>query len=420
MKKNFLIISFLLLIFKTEAQTSVLNIVDSIMQTGDYQLALAELQSVKKPPFEVLEKIASIHQKVSNHSKAIEFYQKAFVMKPSDKVKEQLGKSYQLIGNADKAIELFNEVLEKNPNNLLLKYALAKLYISERKVKKGIELLEELSIKDSLNPNYQYQLGVAYQKIGRDGILKSGTSFLEAYKIDSTHLKSIYNLAKFYRKLKFKDSTTLFINRGLQINPKSINFNQLKAKDAFYNKKFDTALVYLKKLEDLNFKTKFTYKLYGLVYLNMKNYEDAKISLMKAQRIDFKDSSISYNLGLAYEGVKDFKSAEFHFIMSIMNQKPDVDHNYYKLGMTQLARKLPKRAIKSFEKGIENNHRNNDLLYHLALVSDSYYKDKKIALKHYEKYIEKFEDKDNEQMAFAKRRIKEIKKALFIKGETVD
>lgn len=59
-------------------------------------------------------------------------------------------------------------------------------------------------------------------------------------------------------------------------------------------------------------------------------------------------------------------------------------------------------------------------MYQLALVSDSFFKDKKIALKHYEKYVDKFEEKDKEQADFAKRRIKEIKKTLFINGEKVD
>lgn len=416
-----LIIFFLLLAYiKTEAQPSVLAFADSLMQRGNYKLALEKLQQSKKPSLDQLEKIASIYQKVSNYSKAIEFYEKAYALEPSDKLKEQIGRSHQLTGNADKAIELYQEVLKANPENLLLKYALAKLYISERKVKKGIELLEELSKQDKTNPNYLYQLGVAYEKLGKKEFFNSMNSFLNAYRIDSLHLKSIYKLAKFYRDLKFKDSTTLFINKGLTINPKSINFNQLKAQDAFLNKDFETSLKHLKRLEDLGFKTKFTNELYGLVYLNLEDYKKAEGYFLKAQRMDFKDNGLRYNLGLAYEGLKDYKKAEMSYMMSTVTPKEPLDKNYLKLGMVQLVLKQPKKALRSFELGLKNNSRNHNLQYQLALVSDSYYKDKKIALKHYEKYIEKFEDKDEEQTNFVKQRIKEIKKTLFINGEKLD
>ena len=420
MRKSLLLTILLLITFKTEAQTSVLNIVDSILQTGNYQAALIQLKKVDNPPFEIYEKIASIYQKTGNNSKAIEFYDKAFVLNPTDKIKEQLGKSYQFLGNSDKAIEVYTEVLQTNPDNLLLIYNLAKLYMSERKVNKGIELLKELSKRDTLNPNYQYQLGVAYEKLGQKGAFESANSFLKAYKIDSLHLKSIYNLAKFYRKLNFKDSATIFINRGLKINPKSINFNQLKAKDAFYKKQFDTTLVYLKRLEDLNFKTMFTYKLYGLTYLNMKDFKTAETYFKKAKKINFRDASLLYNLGLVYAALKDYKTSEYYFIMSIMQQKPIIDKNYYQLGLVQLEKKETKRALKSFEEGHKNNWKNYQLLFQLAMTSDAYYKDKKIALQHFEKYIDTFSDRDKESTQYVKQRIKEIKKKLFMNGEKVD
>lgn len=420
MKINLLIIGLGLLFFKTEAQTSILKVTDSILQTGNYQAALLVLEKVKNPDHKILEKIASIYGSVGNNSKAIEFYSMAFEMNPSDKVKEQLGKSHQFIGNSDRAIELFEEVLNNNSENLLLKYNLAKLYISERKVNKAIDLFKELSEKDSLNPNYPYQLGAAYEKLGQKGFYDSANSFFNAYILDSLHLKSIYNIAKFYEKLKFKDSTSLFIDKGLSINPKSINFNQLKAKNSFYKKEFDTTLIYLKRLEELEFKTMFTYKMYGLTYLNMKNYEKAEEYFKIAQRKDLRDASVNYNLGLVYKEMKQYKKAEMHFFMSMSELKPDTDKHYFELGQIQLAQKDLKKAHKYFEEGFKNNRGSYLLLYQLALVSDSFFKDKKIALKHYEIYVDKFLSRDEESTLFAKRRIKEITKELFIKGEKVD
>ncbi len=417
MKKNLFIIIFLCILFKTEAQPSVLRVSDSISNTGNYQKALQQLLSVEKEDFRVFRQIADIYQKVGNHSKAIEFYTKAYEMKPSTKIQEKIGRSYQFLGNSDKAIEIYEAILIANPNNLLLKYTLAKLYMNESKVKKAVDLFKELIQQDSTNPNYHYHLGLAYDKLKKDSTI----GYLKAVELDSMHLKSIYQLAKFYREVDVKDSTTLFIDKGLEINPKSINFNQLKAKDAYFNKDYKVALIHLEKLDTiLNYKTFFTYALFGLTYLKLEDYTQAETYLLKAKEIDSRDDEVLYNLGLVYANLKEYKKAQLNFKMSIYWQKPLLDRHYYQLGMLQLEQQKPKKALEQFEKGLTSNSRNSNLLFQIALTSDSYYKDKKIAMKQYERYLRRFESLDKEEAAYAERRIKEIRTALFIKGEKVD
>ena len=417
MKQHLLVILILLLTLKTEAQPSVLSVADSISTTGNYQKTLKMLLAIENPDVPILNKIAETYQKVGNQSQAIAYYTKVYTMKPSDKVQEKIGKSYQFLGNTDKAIEIYEAVLSTSPDNLLLKYTLAKLYMSEQKVKKAVQLFKELIQQDPTNPNYHYHLGLAYDKLKKDSTI----GYLKAFKLDSMHLKSIYQLAKFYREIDVKDSTTLFIDKGLEINPKSINFNQLKAKDAYYNKDYKTAITHLEKLDTvLGFKTFFTYQLFGLSYLKLEDYKPAETYFLKAKEKDSMDDEVHYNLGLVYANLKEFKKAEMNFMLSIYLQKPLVDRHYYQLGMLQLEQKKPKKAIELFEKGLASNRSNYNLLFQVALTSDSYYKDKKIALKQYERYLRRFESRDEKETAFAENRIKEIKKELFIKGEKVD
>ncbi len=398
------------------AQTPVLKVADSILGTGDYQQALKILKGVKNPSSSILEKIGSVYQKVGNHSEAIAFYNRAYATNPSDKTKERLGVSHQFMGNVPKTITLYKEILEANPNNSILKYTLAKLYMGERKVKKAIQLFTELSEQDPENPNYHYHLGLAYDKVKKD----PSVGFLQAFELDSMHLKSIYRLAKFYRALNIRDSASLFIDKGLKINPESINFNQLKAKDAFYKKEYKVALKHLDKLDTLGYKTLFTYKMYGFTYLKLEDFKNAETYFLKAKDKDPQDDEVRYNLGLVYASLKEHKKAQFNFMMSIYLQKPKLDKHYYHLGMLQLVQKEHKKAMKLFEKGLESNPRNKTILFQIALSSDSYYKDKKIALTHYKRYLDKFQSLDQEETTYVERRIKEIKKALFIKGEKVE
>ena len=72
------------------------------------------------------------------------------------------------------------------------------------------------------------------------------------------------------------------------------------------------------------------------------------------------------------------------------------------------------------EKSFLNNRNNHKSLYELAITSDAYYKDKKIAYKHYKEYIERFEERDKEMTTFVLSRMKDIKQEYFLEGEIVD
>lgn len=421
MKKNTISLFIILfLIFKTEAQTSVLSVADSLMQNGNYIEALKRLNNTKPQTFEILVKQGNIYQNIGNHSNAVKKYHSALAKKKSNRVKQALGKSYLLQGNVNRAITIYEEVLTKDSLNLLLKYNLAKLYTKEFRKNDAIPLLNELIKTDSLNPEYYYNLGKIYENKGATGFLKSGNYFLDAYRIDSTHIKSIYELTKFYKQLRFKDSTTIFIDKGLVLNPKSINFNQLKVKDLYTNKQYVKSLNYLKYLEDLNFKRMFTYKYYGMIYMKLKDYEMAKKYFIKAQKINWKDAQVLYYLGLIDKELGDLKSAEMNFIMSMMRLKPEIDKQLFELGLIALDKKDLKRAHQYFKDAYKNNSKNYYALFQLALASDDYFKEKKIALKYYKQYVDRFSSRDKKMYEYATKRIKELTKEFFMEGVIIE
>jgi len=100
--------------------------------------------------------------------------------------------------------------------------------------------------------------------------------------------------------------------------------------------------------------------------------------------------------------------------------KPDLDKQYYLLGSIFKEENDLEKAIHYFEESFKNNPKKYRALYDLALAEDDYYKDKKIALKHYQEYSFKFESKDKELTDIVNYRIKEIKKTLFLEGEKIE
>ncbi|MFK5878389.1 MAG: hypothetical protein QM478_02715 [Flavobacteriaceae bacterium] len=418
MKKKIVLAIICLIAIKTEAQTSVFKIVDSLLLNGNYQKALVLLENSNDKTVAVFDKAGDIYKSIGNYNKAIENYQHALEKKESIAIEAKLGRVFELSGYSSKAIKTYENVMQKDSTNLILINNLGKLYLSNYKATKAEYIFKYLIEQDSLNPNYPYLLAQSYQK--QKLKFAMGQSYLDTYNLDSLHIKSIYRLAVFFKELKDKDSTMIFIDKGLRLDPNNINFNQLKANQLYAAKKYKKAINYLEKLERLNYKSKNVYEMFGMSYLKIDSLKLAKIYINKALDIDRKDPKLLYRLATIEYELNEKEKAKFSLMFSIYTAKPDLDKQYYLLGSIFKEENNLEEAIYYFEKSFKNNPNRYRALYELALAEDDYYEDKKIAFKHYQRYLDKFESKEKELTDIVKYRIKEIKTALFIKGEKME
>lgn len=399
-----------------QKQKSSINL-DSLLLKGRYRTALKHL---KKSPssFHKEEKMASIYYQIDKTKEAIVHYRKALLLKDDYKSKVQLGKAYQKLRDYKNAIKTFEEIVESDPENLLIKFQLGKLYITRRRANKAIRLFASLQKSDSTNPNYPYQRARAYAlKKKRDSMIDT---FIEAYKIDDTHIKSIYQLANSFFKLREKDSTFLFINQGLKVDPRHQNLLKLKVNQYFLMKDFENSISTLKTLDSLYPNTKFANSMLGKSYFNSGDYKNAKKYLKRAMEIDRTDYKTLTNLGHVAMKEQDYKTAMFHYRMAATFGKTRLGEEYYGLGNAYLKMEKIPQAIANFEKAREDDPRDSKILFHLAKLSDEYYIEKKKVYKYYREFIFRFGGEDKNMTDFANRRIKEIKKQYFLKGEKLE
>lgn len=75
-------------------------------------------------------------------------------------------------------LQYIQEMLEKEPNDSFLQYALSLEYAKLNDIEKAIELLEQLITKDSDYLGAYYQLGKYYEQVGKtqhaEGIYQKG------------------------------------------------------------------------------------------------------------------------------------------------------------------------------------------------------------------------------------------------------
>lgn len=392
--------------------------VDSLLVKGNYQAALSILENDPQKTVEKYDRVASIYQSIGNYSKAIEYYKKTLEITDVLIIKTKLANVYNLAGLPRKAIELYENIVKQDSTNLLAANSLGKLYLSNSKINKAKEIFSYLKKKDTLNPNYPYQLAIA---LGRQKqLFEMGDNYLEAFKRDSLHIKSIYRIARFFKDLKFRDSTMLFIDKGLKIDKYNVNLNQMKVNELYLYKDYNGAIKYLKILDSIGYKSVNIFDMLGMSYLKLGKKELAEKYFNKALEIEPRNPIILYRLASIFYQKKDLKKAFYNDLMSISFSKPDLYKQYFLMGLIQKEEGKQKEAIISFEKSYQNNRANHKSLYELAITSDAYYKDKKITYKHYKEYVERFEDRDKEMTAFVLSRMKYIKQEYFLEGEIVD
>jgi tetratricopeptide (TPR) repeat protein len=415
MKKKILIV-LLFAVIKVEAQTSTFSASDSLFAIGRYKQALKELDT-KKESFLLNYKKASIYESIDNFKKAALYYKKALTFKEDYKTKLKLAKSYRSLKQSTKAIKIYEEILEKDSLNLVLKYKLGKLYIITRNPKAAVSTFKYLVNKDATSANYSYYLGLSYALNGqRDPMINS---FIDTHEKDTLHFKAISRLAKSYRKLNDMDSMQIYVNRGLAISPNDLDLNKLKINYLVRYRKYEESLPYLLNIDTLYKKETYSMSMLGRVYYNIDSLDIAKKYFKKLSYIDREDFKANTYLGHIAMKEKDYRGAMINYMMATYKGKEKRDEEYYGLATMYYETKKPKEAMNAFENAFKENRRNYKALFQLAKLSDDYYKEKKIAYKHYVKYVENFYENDKDMTAFVKRRIKDIKKEYFLRGESL-
>lgn len=403
---------------KVGAQTSTFSHADSLLEKGRYRLALANLKTVDTLQDVSNYKIGSIYVAIDDFKNAIVHYKKSLGYKPSSQVKLSLAKAYYRVKKYKKAIAIYEALLEKDTENLIIQFQLGKLYMATNALRKATKTFKMLSQKDPKNPNYHYQLGlIAARKADGNGMLDN---FLRAYKSDHTHIKSVYQLAKTFSLFKKRDSSRLFTDKGLLLDSLHINLNKLKVNELFRNKKYQKAIVRLQILDALSPNDLYTKKMLGRSYFNIDSLDLAKNNFKKAKVLDTEDFKIWTYLGHIYKAKKDYRNAFYHYMRATSVGKKERSEEYYSLGMFYLEKKEYISAIGMFKKALRENGKKYKIKYQLALTSDSFYKDKKIAYNLYDDYLMRFDEKDKDITAFVKNRMKEIKTNSFMKGEKVE
>ncbi|GAA0711904.1 hypothetical protein GCM10009430_01820 [Aquimarina litoralis] len=347
---------------------------------------------------------------IGNYTEAIKVYQN--IDPKDDYILLKIAKAHKAKGTYADALVYYEKVLQLDTESLSVKLEYAKLLTTTRKYKKADSVYAGLVSQYPDNPNFYYQLGSVKKK------QKDSTAivyFKEAFKLDSTHQKSCFEVAKHFLKKRNYNKVEDIANKGLSSyseNPELIN---ILGQNYLLRKYYYEAIPYFEKLVSLNHSNEYVHASLALCY--HKNY-DYKLAIAQYQEaLKYNDQvPLRYTrLGDAYTSIKEYENALDSYRAALTLKDLPIEEDVMRIAMTYRHQEKWEDAIKHAKIALKENPEFIRAQYQLAVFADAYYKDPKVKLEYYNLFMKKFgktKDAKNFYGFMVNKRITQLKKEI--------
>ena len=322
----------------------------------------------------------------------------------------QIARAYNTIGNYEKAIAQYENVLSQDALLQIARFELGKLYLKTKDFKSAEKLFVDLTNVTNDNAEYHFYLGETFreQKESEHSLVPYKTAVI----IDSTHLRSLFQLGKYYVAQREKDSALTFIDRGLRFYENDVALINLKALAYYNNDEYVKASPYFEKLIELGEHKEYIYEKLGYCYFKDWEFDKAKTNYRKVLELNDENADAYFNLGQVFWKDRKIDSAQYYIKESIVIQKPFLLKEYVALAGIARDKEDIKTALKYYKLAHQEDPEDALVYHNVCTVADQYYKDPKIKLTYYKKFKERFGKKNDYMAKIVSKRISELKEEI--------
>lgn len=330
----------------------------------------------------------------------------------------QIARAYNAIGNIDKAIAQYQAVLELDSEQQFARFELGKLLLKQKQfddARKTFQLLVSIA---GDNPEYHYYLGEAHRNLDQPS--SSLVSYKNAIEKDSTHLRSLFQLGKYFTIKGEKNQALDYIEQGLRFYENDVALVNLKALAYYNDARFSDAIPWLEKVLALGEQKEYVYEKLAHSYYKEWEFEKAKAAYGELLKFNDTNSDYYYALAETYRKNKQVDSAELFVKKGMEIQRPILAKGY--MALSGLAREKDdlQLALEYLQLAVREDPNDGMLYYRLCALTDRYYKDPKVKLRYYERYLDRFGATVPYFSETAKKRIAELKEQIHNAKERTD
>lgn len=238
-----------------------------------------------------------------------------------------------------------------------------------------------------------------------------------AYNNDSLDVLSIKGLTQILIKQRSYDEVLRLGKEAIALDSTYVVMYSTMAQAYYGKKSYKECIENMQHVGRMMDFIPWQHKLMGLAYFKLDSLEKSIFHLESSLDAVVPDHTSLFYLAMAYESLEKEREAIYYMEKSV----EAVSNTEYPSYLMQLARmyknkKEWEKAIRLYRLLERLQPNNSDVLYHLATCSDLYYKDKKIAIRYYRRYLKQPSTKPKYK-AYARERQAYLSRLNFMSGE---
>ncbi|MEM9544758.1 MAG: tetratricopeptide repeat protein [Bacteroidota bacterium] len=319
---------------------------------------------------------------------------------------EILANAFNKLGDQANAKKYFHKLEKLDSTNLNSYIQLAAIYEQQQRLPRAIKYYSKLNNMLPENPIYFRKNAKLFESVNDNQ--EAFRLYAQAFKLNPRDILTIKGLAELLignNQMMVADS---LISSGLEMDSENISLYYLLARSKYKQKQYDSVTFILEGLRgkiDLN---SYYNKLLGYSYLQIDSVELAIQKLQLALVDEPESEKLHYYMATAYEKQENAEGALDHYQKAAQyGRSPDLDLYHRNTARIAHQENKYKMAIAHYRDAFKYSE-DPVILYYLASISDSYYKDKSIAINYYRRYI-KSGHSNNEYQEYANRRSRYLK-----------
>ncbi len=318
------------------------------------------------------------------------------------------------LGRYGDAKIFYNKVLSLDSTNAVALSSLGTIYEREYNYGQAAGYFQQLLQVDTTNSYYYKRNGALALK--QNNAIGALYYYLKAHQLNGADIEVIDQLSALYLGMGQLDYAEAMLDKGFHLDPKNIKLLYNKASLHSKRQQHSEVINAVERAMEQGDTSDYYQMMVGVAYVRVDSAEKA-IEHLQAIVDREKDSEHTHHyLGLAHFYKRDLEKAEEHLRMALekgVSQKMGIYHG--DLANTLVASNDYPGAIEHYRAAHSYNPTPR-YLFRLAQLSDSYYKDKKIALQYFDRYLT---TNDDEFREYSEQRARQIREYLhFSKSRT--
>lgn len=327
------------------------------------------------------------------------------------RVLNKMAYCFRQLGREPDAVLYYQETLKVDSTNLQALAALGNIFEKQSRFQQASDIYGRLVTLDSTNSYYFKRFGLT--RLNMSDLLGAIGFLYRAHQLNSNDTEVIDRLSDIFLVNGQLEPAEELLRKGLNVDPNNIRLLYNQARLHQKRAEHEGVVLRIERAMELGDTTDYYQMMAGVALLRLDSAERAVNHLQAVIDRGRGTPNAYHYLGVGLLQLDRYSESEAALRMAIEKGVSE------KMGTFQsdLANNLEKQgklrdAIEHYQLAIDFE-RKPRTLFRLARVSDTYYKDKKIAKKYYEQYLA---SGDTLYKRYSEARIQQLQEELHFRG----